>query len=134
MRLQSEPFFLVSNELPFYTADNGRMTKASGYDELLYPKTNNLKMHRDIMLSYLRHFDEIRRDLGAILKSIAVKNTVVVSTVNKGQSELLMNFICSAHSRGFDLSNFIVFPTDSFSKELAEGLGVQTYYAEKVMI
>ncbi len=110
----------------------GRMTKSDGYDELLYPKSNNLKMHRDIMMNYLTNLDEIRRDLGNILRKIAVDNTVVVSTVNKGQSELLMNFVCSSCSRGFDLRNFIVFPTDSFSNELAKGMGIAAYFAEKV--
>mmetsp|Transcript_14946 Transcript_14946/g.24315 ORF Transcript_14946/g.24315 Transcript_14946/m.24315 type:complete len:299 (+) Transcript_14946:229-1125(+) len=44
-----------------------------------------------------------------------------------------MNFVCSSRSRGFDLGNFLVFPTDLFSKELAEGMGIATYYAEKLM-
>lgn len=79
------------------------MTKASGYDELLTPKTNHLQMHRDIMLKYLTSYDEIRTDLGNVLKRIAIKNTVIVTTVNKGQSELLMNFVCSCRAKGFDL-------------------------------
>ena len=111
----------------------GRMTKSDGYDELLHPKKNNLIMHREILLNYLTNIHEIESELGAILQRIAIDNTVVVSTVNKGQSELLMNFVCSARSRGFDLNNFIVFPTDLFSKELADGMGLSTFYAEKLM-
>lgn len=53
-------------------------------------------------------------------------------TVNKGQSELLINWVCSARSRGFDLKNAIVFPTDQFSKEIADGLGLSTFYHEEV--
>lgn len=143
------------------------MTKASGYDELLTPKTNHLQMHRDIMLKYLTSYDEIRTDLGNVLKRIAIKNTVIVTTVNKGQSELLMNFVCSCRAKGFDLKvrtlqtyacyllasfywmlnllhpfyilsfdlkNLVVFPTDLFSKDLAESMGLATYYAEKVRL
>ena len=33
---------------------------------------------------------------------------------------------------GFDLTNVLVFPTDLETKELAEGLGIATFYEEKV--
>jgi hypothetical protein len=46
--------------------------------------------------------------------------------------ELLVNFACSAQARGFDLGHVLVFPTDKETKELAEGLGLATYYDEKV--
>jgi len=111
----------------------GRMTKSDGYDELLYPKPNNSDMHREIMLTYLSNLPDIKKELGAILKRIAIDNTVIVSTVNKGQSELLMNFVCSSKSRGFDLKNLILFPTDEYSRDLAKGLGIETYYAEALM-
>ena len=110
----------------------GRYTNSHGYDEMLYPKKKHLSFHRDIMLKYMTNFEDIQKELGSILKRIAIDNTVIVSTVNKGQSELMMNFVCSSRSRGFDLKNFLVFPTDMFSKELAEGLGIATFYAEKV--
>jgi hypothetical protein len=57
---------------------------------------------------------------------------VIVLTVNKGQSELLINWVCSARSKGFDLKNAIVFPTDQFSKDVANGLGLNTFYHEEV--
>jgi hypothetical protein len=71
-------------------------------------------------------------DLRPILAKIARKNAVVVMTCNMGQSQLLMNFACSALRRGFDLGNILVFPSDVETKELAEGLGLTTYYDEKV--
>ena len=55
-------------------------------------------------------------------------------TCNHGQSALLMNFACSARRRGFDLGNVLVFPSDVATKELAEGLGLTTYYDEKVWL
>ena len=61
-----------------------------------------------------------------------MKNTIIVMTCNMGQSELLVNFVCNAHSKGYDLSNVLVFPTDQSTKELAEGLGLATFYDEKV--
>jgi len=111
----------------------GRLTKSEGYDEFTQAKPTNVRIHQDIMLKYLTNIDDIKRELVSILRRIAIDNTVVVTTVNKGQSELFANVVCSSRSRGFDIGNLIVFPTDSFSKELAEGMGVATYYAEKLM-
>jgi hypothetical protein len=45
-----------------------------------------------------------------------------------GQSELLINFVCSARRRGFDLGHILVFPSDEETKEIAEGLGLATYF------
>ena len=109
-----------------------RMTTGSGYDEFILPTKKNSETHQQIMLRYFQSLPKIKNELGSILKKIAVKNTVVVMTVNKGQSELLMNFACSARARGFQLDNVIVFPTDSFSKDIAEGLGLATYYSHEV--
>jgi hypothetical protein len=51
--------------------------------------------------------------------------------VNAGQSELLSNFVCAARSRGFDIGNVLVFPTDEETNKLARGLGLATYFDEK---
>jgi hypothetical protein len=108
------------------------MVTSKGYDELTMPKQWHLDQHRDIMLTYLTHLKEMRNELKSTLERIAVDNAVVVMTVNKGQSELLMNFVCSARSRGFDMKNVILFPTDQFSKDIADGLGLATFYHEEV--
>ena len=108
------------------------MTNSQGYDELLYPKPNHLTLHRDFMLKYFQHYEEIKHDLGAILSKIAKNNTVIVATVNKGQSELMTNFVCNARSGGFDISNLIIFPTDDFSDGLAKSMGIATFFHKKV--
>lgn len=74
----------------------------------------------------------MQTELKATLEKIAIDNTVVVMTVNKGQSELFMNFVCSAKSKGFDLKNALLVPTDQFSKDLADELGMATFYHEAV--
>ena len=108
------------------------MTNGAGYDEFILPKPNHLNMHQEIMRTYFHNLNKIRDELDAILKKIAVNNSVVVMTVNKGQSELLINFACSARARGFNLDNVIVFPTDKFSKDISDGLGLATYYSREV--
>jgi hypothetical protein len=109
-----------------------RMTNGAGYDEFLLPKKWHLEDHEEIMKTYLNSLSKIRKDLDAILKKIVINNSIIVMTVNKGQSELLMNFACSARARGFNIGNLIVFPTDMFTKDLAEGLGLATYFSNEV--
>ncbi len=58
--------------------------------------------------------------------------TIIVMVCNHGQSELFMNFVCSARSRGLDTSQILLFATDLETKQLAEALGISTYYDEKV--
>ena len=120
----------VTSNAPLHQVS--RMVSSKGYDELTMPKEWHLKLHREIMLTYLTHLKEMQDELKSTLQKTAVDNTVVVMTVNKGQSELLINWVCSARSRGFDLKNAIVFPTDQFSKEIADGLGLSTFYHEEV--
>jgi len=74
---------------------NGRYTKGSGYDEMLYPKQQHVNMHNDFMTKYLTNLDKIRRDLGAILKEIAIDNTVIVTTVNEGMVQMMMTVFCN---------------------------------------
>jgi hypothetical protein len=122
----------------------GRITLATkGVDELEVPllwknfekkEKSFLFEHFDIVKTYLENVDSVLKNLKKILKDrnvVKSDNTVIVMTVNQGQSELLSNFICSARRRGFDVSSVLVFPTDLESKALAEGLGVATYYDEK---
>jgi len=92
-----------------------------------------VKKHWKMLLTFLQNVDSVLEDLKPILEKVARNNSVVVLTCNQGQSALLMNFACSARRRGFDLGNILVFPSDLETKELAEGLGLQTYYDEKNM-
>lgn len=67
-------------------------------------------------------------ELKPIAKRLAKKNTIIVMTCNMGQRELLINFVCNARLKNLDISNILVFPTDEGNKEIAEGLGLATFY------
>lgn len=120
----------------------GRITLPKGVNEIDVPNFwDNSKQgrkgfvlqHFDALKTFFETSDTVQQELGELItKRKAVRNnTVVVMTVNIGQSELLANFVCNARSRGLDISNVVVFPTDVESKTLAEGLGMTTYYDEK---
>lgn len=81
-----------------------------------------------VLQRYLGNFDNVLAEVKPILESVAVDNTVIVLVCNFGQSELLMNFVCSARSRNLDVSNILVFATDTDTRDLCLGLGIATYY------
>ncbi|KAL9188758.1 hypothetical protein ACHAXT_007136 [Thalassiosira profunda] len=105
---------------------------AAGKQEFPPPKQKHVETHQEKMLTYLTEVKGIKSRLKIVLEKMNSK-TVVVLTCNHGQSELLMNFACSARARGFDLSNVLVFPTDIETKELAEGMGLTAFYEGKMM-
>ncbi|KAL7466259.1 hypothetical protein ACHAXS_006549 [Conticribra weissflogii] len=117
----------------------GRITLAKGVDEFTPPELwkkgqkGFLLQHFDSLKIFLKNVDSVLIDLKKLLRqrNVVKNNTVIVLTVNKGQSELLTNFVCSVRSKGFDAGNILVFPTDLESKALSEGLGVATYFDEK---
>ena len=110
-----------------------RAHTAAGRQEFFPPKDKHVKSHQQKLLTYLTEAPSMKERLKKLLEKIHRKKTVVVLTCNHGQSELLMNFACSARARGFDLQNVLVFPTDIETKELAEGVGLATFYEEKLM-
>ncbi|KAL7539259.1 hypothetical protein ACHAXR_010753 [Thalassiosira sp. AJA248-18] len=105
---------------------------AAGKLEFPAPAHKAVRRSQERLLTYLTEADGIKSRLNQLLQKMNQK-AIVVLTCNHGQSELLMNFACSARARGFDLRNVLVFPTDLETKELAEGLGLTTFYEESLM-
>jgi len=131
MRRRSDNKGMLDPSMPLILTSKGYT--ANGKQEFVPPKEKHVKAHQQKLLTYLTEIDSIKANLREILKKISIHNTVVVLTCNQGQSELLMNFACSANARGFDLSNLLVFPTDTETDELAKRMGLTTFYEEKLM-
>jgi len=81
---------------------------------------------------YLNTLDTVLEELRPIAAQVAQANTIIVTVANHGQSELLMNFVCSSRARGLDISSLLVFATDQETKDLAEGLGVTVFFDQTV--
>lgn len=125
----------IEPELPLSLVSRGYVGtrgKSNFYAPPFDGKRSQVNRHWKMLLTFFTYLDSVLDDLRPILAKIARQNAVVVMTCNMGQSQLLMNFACSARRRGFDLGNILVFPSDVETKELAEGLGLATYYDEKV--
>jgi hypothetical protein len=108
------------------------VSKTTGEDLYIPPSLQNTRFHYLMMKEFLNHFDQIILDVRTIVNRIAKQNTIVAITTNMGYSDLLMNFVCQARSRGIDLSNVLVFATDLETKDLAEGMGLAAYYGQRV--
>jgi hypothetical protein len=104
----------------------------NGRRDFVPPTEMHVRQHQERLLTYLTEADMIKSRLKQTLEKMK-QSTVIVLTCNLGQSELLLNFACSARARGLDLKNVVVFPTDAETKELAEGMGLETFYEENLM-
>lgn len=130
MRVDAPHSSPIKHELPLVQVSRGYASRGKS-NFYAPPFEGYVKKHWKGLRTFLENVDSVLEDLEPILERMAKNNAVVVLTCNRGQSALLVNFACSARSRGFDLSNILVFPTDVETKDLAEGLGLTTYHDEK---
>eukprot|EP00978_Attheya_sp_CCMP212_P010841 scaffold26338_cov49-Attheya_sp.AAC.10 len=100
-------------------------------DEFTPPKERALALNRERLQKYLNTLKDLEQDLKPILKRIAKRKTVIVMVCNKGQSDLLMNFVCSSKARGFDISQILLFATDDETQKLATSLGLESYFDKR---
>ena len=105
-----------------------RGTTSSGSQLFIIPGQNELKKSWEYLRLYIENLDTVLDELKQITGRIQKNNIIIVITCNFGQSELLMNFACSARTRGLDTTNVLVFATDRETKELAESVGLNTYF------
>jgi hypothetical protein len=115
---------------PFRAVSRGHLS--NGNQEFKPPNLEMVRKHWDVLKKYFASIDETIAKLKPLTESTAKDNTIVVMTCNMGQSELLVNFVCNSKAKGLPIENVLVFPTDKETKELAEGLGLTTYYHEEV--
>lgn len=109
-----------------------RAFTAAGKEEFYPPSEYHVTEHQERLMTYFQVAPQLKSRLRTMLEAMGTK-TVVVLTSNFGQSELLINFACNSRSKGFSLNNVIVFPTDLETKELSEGMGLNTFYDEHLM-
>ncbi len=130
MRLPEKNGEKIDSSVPLRAVSRGH--GKNGSRQFVPPREHHIKQHWDVLQKYFENLDSVLAKLKPIAQKIATENTIIVMTCNMGQSELLMNFVCNARSKGLSLNNILVFPTDKATKELAEGLGLTTFFDEKV--
>jgi len=95
------------------------------------PRPLAVQRYDSMLVEYLQGLKSVLAKLSPIASKVAKNNTIVVLVCNHGQSELLVNFICTNKARGLDLGQVLVFATDTKTRDLVEGLGVTAFYDEK---
>jgi Nucleotide-diphospho-sugar transferase len=109
----------------------------------LVPRTDwYTRPYYRVLSNYLQNFDRILDEVQSFIKkhitmhdkttTMNKKQTLVVMTVNKGQSVLFHNFICHARKNGLDLSHVIMFATDETAQQLCHDLGIPAFYDEAI--
>jgi Nucleotide-diphospho-sugar transferase len=100
----------------------------------LPPLSATKKYWETSLQPYLQRYKEYLDKLRPITKEIGKKhnNIIIVMVCNHGQSELLVNFVCSAKARGHDISGILVFSTDKETEEISKNLGLATFYDENL--
>lgn len=120
----------LNKDVDFQMVSRGH--KTNGQNEFDPPDLNDARKHWKMLQQYFDNVDDVLSELKPLLAKIAKQNTVIVMVVNFGQSELLINFVCAARNRNMDISNVIVFTTDQESTDIANGMGLTTYFDKRV--
>eukprot|EP00804_Cyclotella_cryptica_P011471 CCRYP_016396-RA/>CCRYP_016396-RA protein AED:0.26 eAED:0.26 QI:45/1/1/1/0.55/0.6/10/2293/648 len=114
----------------------GRGLQTNGMDKFSAPEDSHMMQNQELLRTYFDQLDETTQILKPMAGSCAGEdNTVIVMVCNTGQSDLLINFVCSADSRGFgDIvrEKVLLFATDQGMLDIALGLGMKAFYNEKI--
>lgn len=123
----------------------GSLTTPAGVNKFDLPRFRPvISKHWDVLRSFIENVDQVLEEVDVIIKTrfelINEKDeTVVVMTVNRGDADLLANFLCAAKIRQLDVRRILVFVADEETKSLLESisksntdeLGVMVYYDKR---
>lgn len=117
---------------------NRQMT-VRGEKSVSIPDKKETEAFWKILPKYMNALDGVLNELRPIAKAVASQNpheTIIIMVCNYGHSEMLLNFVCNAHSKGKEteeaLKSVLIFPTDLETHKLAQGLGLSSFYSETV--
>ena len=113
-----------------------RGSQSNGRQSARPPTKDQTIQHWKSLSTYIDSLDDVLSKLDPIAQKVAShneNNAVIVMVCNFGQSELLLNFVCNAQRKGLGdvLKNVLLFATDNETKELAESLGLATFFDEQ---
>ncbi|KAG7359183.1 nucleotide-diphospho-sugar transferase [Nitzschia inconspicua] len=81
-----------------------------------------------VLSEYVKELPHAQERLRSLLNNTDNRDPLIVMTCNKGQSELLVNFVCSASSRNLSMDRVIVFATDEHTYHLCQSLQLPYCY------
>lgn len=77
----------------------------------------NREKHDAFLLALLENYADVERAASELLKKVAggKDKRVLVMALNEGDTDLLVNFVCSARAANIPLDNAVVFAADQVS-------------------
>ncbi|KAL3905632.1 MAG: hypothetical protein SGARI_004364 [Bacillariaceae sp.] len=121
----------MNMKLPFRHGDGGK-------NHAVVPSLKKETLpNLQILSDYVQELPHAQQRLRALLNNTDDDDTKniphIVMTCNKGQSELLVNLVCSAKSRNLPLDRIILFATDAATLSLCQELQLPyCYHDEKL--
>jgi NADH:ubiquinone oxidoreductase subunit len=135
----------ISKTYPLRHVSRFHSEKKGGSDrDARIPTMSQLKRYLPMLSDYINNLDNVLDTLRPLLEEMMIRYkkingldltdnhigrkrrrrvkdhyAVVVMVCNYGQSELFLNFICTAKSRGLDISRILLFATDMEMYDLA---------------
>ncbi len=109
--------------------------QVNGREKFRPPEPKHTRQFWQLLAPYIQSIDQVLKKLKPLVEKVATKDKqLIIMVCNMGQSELLMNFVCSVKARGLDYSQVLVFATDLETKALAEGMGLTAFFDEIVSV
>ncbi|KAL7537354.1 hypothetical protein ACHAWF_005735 [Thalassiosira exigua] len=134
LRISPDSGSKMDEKLPL--AAVGRGMQSNGMDKFSAPSDEYAMQNQALLETYFDRLKDTLEALKPMAKACAgTDNTVIVMVCNTGQSDLLINFICSSQARGFGevvKEKVLVFATDEGVLKIARALGLRVFYDEKV--
>jgi len=128
---------VVDMKLPLRLVNRNMML--NGEQSITPPPSGLSKIFWKNLSHYLESLQGVLNELKPIAESVAshnAHNTIIVVVCNFIHSELLINFVCNAHAKGLEtstaLKSILVFATDIETHQLAQSLGLTSFYSKAV--
>ena len=113
-----------------------RSQKEDGGNKVSIPNFERSTLpHLKQLAEYATEYENVRIRLKDLLKDAYNHQDIplIVMVCNFGQSDLLVNFVCSANARNLDLSRLILFATDIDTYQLCQDLHIPFCYHDPIL-
>ena len=111
-----------------------RTHEDSGYSHAAVPDLHRHTMPSlNVLSQYITEYPRVKKRLKTLLNKANSDKPLIVMTCNKGQSELLVNFVCSTKARNLESNQIILFATDKETEKLCQDLGLPYCYYDPVL-
>jgi hypothetical protein len=120
-----------------WTRGNTGLLQYSQAQRPVLPSPEETRASNLALQSYLSVYEDAKEKLRPLAEKAArgadgELGPIIVMAANYGQSNLFINFVCTAKARGLDISRVLLFATDNETYELAQALGITVFYDERV--